>query len=146
MDRLNGDSENLAKYEGKVVLVANAASECGFTPQFDGLEDLYEKKRDEGSVILGFPADDVTHREPLTGEQIEGFCKANFGVTFPMFAEINALGDDAAPLFKVLPPPTWNFNKYLLDRDGRPVQNWGPETTPEDAELTGPIDAQLANS
>lgn len=85
-------------------------------------------------------------QEPLTDEQIEGFCKANFGVTFPMFAKINAIGDEAAPLFRELPPPTWNFNKYLFGRDGKLIENWGAETTPEDPELTGAIDAQLAQS
>lgn len=146
MDRLNGDEENLAKYKGKVVLVVNTASQCGFTPQFEGLEELYKQKEDEGFVILGFPADDVAGQEPLTDKQIEGFCKANFGVTFPMFAKINVLGDGAAPLFKELPAPTWNFNKYLVDRKGHLVENWGAETTPEDSELTSAIDAQLAKS
>lgn len=143
MDRLNGDSENLAKYEGKVVLVVNTASQCGFTGQFEGLQTLYEEKRDDGLVILGFPADDIAGQEPLSDEQIEGFCKANFGVTFPMFAKINVVGDEAAPLFQALPEPTWNFNKYLLDRKGVLVEQWGAETTPEDAELTEAIDAQL---
>lgn len=147
LDRLNGEPDDLAKYRGKVVLVVNTATECGFTPQFEQLEKLYEAKREAGFVILGFPADDVAHQEPRDDAAISEFCKANFGVTFPMFTKSNVVDEPLNPLYKELTaaqgPPDWNFNKYLLDRQGRPLQRWGPETAPDDTELTGAIDAQL---
>ncbi len=143
MPLLNGEQQDLAEYEGDVVLVVNTASECGFTPQFENLQSLYESKRDEGLVVLGFPADDVAGQEPRSNEEIAEFCEANYGVEFPMFALINAEGDDAHPLFRQLGEPDWNFNKYLLDRDGRLVERWGSTTGPEDAELVAAIDEQL---
>jgi glutathione peroxidase len=150
LDRLNGEPDNLTQYRGKVVLVVNTATECGFTPQFEQLEKLYEAKKGEGFVILGFPADDVAHQEPRDDAAISEFCKANFGVTFPMFTKSNVVDEPLNPLYKELTaaqgPPDWNFNKYLLDRQGRPLQRWGPETAPDDPELTGAIDAQLAPS
>jgi len=143
MERLNGEPEDLAKYQGKVVLVVNTASECGFTPQFEQLQSLYEDLGDEGLVILGFPADDVASQEPREDEAIARFCRANFGVTFPMFAKINVVGEEAAPLFKELGAPDWNFNKYLLGRDGLLLQQWGARTEPDDPELVGAIRAEL---
>lgn len=146
MDRLNGEPDDLSRYLGKVVLVVNTASECGFTPQFKQLEALYRAKRDAGFVILGFPADDVAGQEPRSDEEIAEFCRANFGVTFPMFAKINVVGDEAAPLFKQLGEPDWNFNKYLLDRRGRLLERWGATTEPDDPELVSAIDRQLSRS
>lgn len=147
LDRLNGEPDNLAGYRGKVVLVVNTATECGFTPQFEQLEKLYEAKKGEGFVILGFPADDVAHQEPRDDAAISEFCKANFGVTFPMFTKSNVVDEPLNPLYKELTaaqgPPDWNFNKYLLDRQGRPLERWGPETAPDDPELTAAIDEQL---
>ncbi len=103
-------------------MVVNTASECGFAPQFEQLEELYREKRSDGFVILGFPADDVAGQEPRSDEEIAEFCEANFGVSFPMFAKTNVIGEEANPLFKALAAeagePAWNFNKYLLDRDG----------------------------
>ena len=145
--RLNGQPDDLAKYQGKVVLVVNTATECGFTPQFEQLESLYKEKKAEGFTILGFPADDVAHQEPRDDEAIDEFCKANFGVTFPMFSKSNVVDEPLNPLYKELAAaqgePTYNFNKYLLDRRGRPIERWGPETEPDDPELVGAIDAQL---
>lgn len=147
LDRLDGKSDDLANYQGKVVLVVNTATECGFTPQFEQLQSLYEAKQDEGFVILGFPADDVAHQEPRDDAAISEFCKANFGVSFPMFTKSNVVDEPLNPLYKELTaaqgPPDWNFNKYLLDRQGRPLERWGPETAPDDPELTAAIDAQL---
>ena len=140
---LNGEEKDLADYEGDVVMVVNTASECGFTPQFEQLEGLYESKRDDGFVILGFPADDVAGQEPRSNEEIAEFCEANYGVEFPMFALVNAEGDDAHPLFQQLGEPDWNFNKYLLDREGRLIERWGASTAPDDPELVAAIDAQL---
>ncbi len=143
MQRLDGTPENLSRYLGKVALVVNTASECGFTSQFEGLERLYRDRRSEGLVILGFPADDVAGQEPRSDAAIAEFCRANFGVSFPMFAKVAVTGDDAAPLFSALGEPDWNFNKYLLDRRGRLVERWGATTEPDDPALTAAIEAQL---
>lgn len=145
MPLLNGEEQDLADYEGDVVMVVNTASECGFTPQFEQLQSLYERKRDEGFVILGFPADDVAGQEPRSNGEIAEFCKANYGVEFPMFALVAAEGDDAHPLFRQLGEPDWNFNKYLLGRDGRLVERWGASTAPDDPELLAALDAELAS-
>jgi glutathione peroxidase len=145
MDRLNGDPEPLSTYRGRVVLVVNTASECGFTPQFDPLEALYRRKRDDGLVVLGFPENDFAGQEPRSNREIAHFCKANFGVSFPMFAKIHVIGADAAPLFRELPSPDWNFNKYLLDRRGRLVDHWGAATAPDDPALTAAIDRELGS-
>jgi glutathione peroxidase len=142
MTRLDGSETDLSRYSGDVVLVVNTASECGFTPQFDELQALYEEHRDDGFVILGFPADDFA-QEPRSDEEIADFCEANFGVEFPMFAKSAVTGPDANPLFASLPEPDFNFNKYLLDRDGELVANWGASTTPDDPELAAAIDAEL---
>ena len=129
--------------------MVNTATECGFTGQFDGLETLYEENQDEGFVILGFPADDVAHQEPRSDEEITDFCKANFGVSFPMFEKSNVKDAPVNPVFEklnaALGAPTWNFNKYLLDREGRPVERFDVTTVPDDAELTSAIDRLLAS-
>jgi glutathione peroxidase len=144
---LDGRDQDLAAYRGKVVLVVNTASECGFAPQFGGLEDLYRERRNEGLVILGFPADDVVGQEPRSNEEIAEFCRANFGVTFPMFAKSNVVDDPVNPLFakltESLGEPTYNFNKYLLDRRGRPVERFDQGTEPDDPELTAAIEGEL---
>ena len=128
LPRLNGEPQDLASYDGKVVLVVNTATECGFTPQFEQLEQLYRQNRDRGFVILGFPADDVAHQEPRDDAAIAEFCKANFGVSFPMFAKSNVVEDPINPVFSKLNgelgPPTWNFHKYLLDRHGQAVEHY----------------------
>lgn len=142
MDRLDGAAENLSRYRGKVILVVNTASECGFTPQFEQLQELYESRSSDDFVVLGFPADDVAGQEPRADAAIAQFCRANFGVTFPMFAKVNVTGDDAAPLFKALGEPDWNFNKYLIDRRGELVERWGATTEPDDPELIAAIEAQ----
>ena len=144
---LNGAEQDLAEYRGDVVLVVNTATECGFTPQFDGLEDLYREHRDQGFVILGFPADDVAHQEPRDDAAIAEFCKENFGVSFPMFAKSNVVSDPLNPVFERLNadagPPTWNFNKYLLDRDGEVVEHYEAGTAPDDEALNRRIDELL---
>ena len=145
MERLNGDPQSLSNYRGRVVLIVNTASECGFTPQFEPLEALYRQKREQGFVILGFPENDFAGQEPRSNSEIAQFCKANFGVSFPMFAKVHVTGDQAAPLFRELPPPDWNFNKYLLDRRGRLVGNWGSATEPDDPALTAAVDRELGS-
>lgn len=137
----------LCQYEGKVLLVVNTASECGFAPQFEGLEALYRERRDEGFVILGFPADDIVGQEPRSDEEIAEFCEANYGVTFPMFSKSNVVDDPVNPLYvslsDALGEPTYNFNKYLLDRRGRPVERFDQTTEPDGPELGQAIDALL---
>ncbi len=144
---LNGERQDLSAYEDKVVLVVNTASECGFTPQFEGLEALYEKRGSEGFVILGFPADDVAGQEPRSDGQIAEFCEQNFGVSFPMFAKSNVVSEPVNPLFQRLAaaagPPSWNFNKYLLDRDGRVVERYDVSVEPDDPGLNARIDQLL---
>ena len=141
MELLDGTPQDLSEYRGKPVLVVNTASQCGFTPQFKGLQALHESRPD--LVILGFPSNDFAGQEPRSDEQIAEFCERNFGVEFPMFAKVKVKGDDAHPLFKALGEPEWNFDKYLLDRDGRLVERWGATTEPDDADLLTAIDAQL---
>src|ERR1019366_3146657 len=114
----------LSAYQGKVVLIVNVASRCGFTPQYAGLEALYEKYKDRGFVILGFPANNFGGQEPGTNEEIKTFCSTKYNVTFPMYSKISVKGDDMAPLYQFLTDATgseiqWNFTKFLVDKDGK---------------------------
>ena len=143
MQRLDGTPEDLSQYQGKVVLVVNTASECGFTPQFEGLQELYERHGGDDFAILGFPSNNFADQEPLGDEEIGEFCRANYGVSFPMFAKIEVKGDGAAPLFRELGEPDWNFNKYLLGRDGLLIRQWGARTAPDDPGITGAIEREL---
>jgi glutathione peroxidase len=149
LPRLNGEPDDLASYRGKVVLVVNTASECGFTPQFEGLEALYRERRKEGLVILGFPADDIVGQEPRSNEEIAEFCTANFGVSFPMFSKSNVVDEPLNPLFAslaaALGEPSFNFNKYLLDRRGRPIERFDAGIEPDDPQLSARIDELLAS-
>ncbi|MBM3666592.1 MAG: glutathione peroxidase [Actinobacteria bacterium] len=144
---LDGTEQDLGRYLGRVVLVVNTASECGFAPQFGGLESLHRERGGEGLVVLGFPADDVAGQEPRSDDEIAEFCKANFGVSFPMFSKSNVVSDPVNPLFAELAAelgePSYNFNKYLIDRRGRPVERFDQSTEPDDPELTAAIEAQL---
>ena len=144
---LTGEEQDLSDFEGDVVLVVNTASECGYTPQFEGLQALYDERRSDGFTVLGFPADDVAGQEPRDDAAIKEFCEENFGVEFPMFAKSNVVGESANLLFQrlaaVAGEPTWNFNKYLLDREGRVVEHYEQGTGPDDPELTARIDELL---
>jgi len=145
--RLNGERDDLARYRGDVVLVVNAATECGYTPQFEGLEALYREHRGDGLVVLGFPANDFAGQEPRSNDEIAEFCEANYGVTFPMFAKTVVTGEGANALFRRLGAeagaPEWNFNKYLVDRDGKVVARFGAGTEPDGPELAERLDAVL---
>ncbi len=147
---LNGTPQPLSTYKGKVVLVVNTASECGYTPQYAGLEKLYESYKDKGFVILGFPSNDFGAQEPGTATEIATFCKKNYGVTFPMFAKVATKGADQAPVYKFLAPtdggPKWNFHKYLVGKDGKILHAYPSKVAPESADLHKDIDAALANS
>jgi glutathione peroxidase len=137
---LAGAEQSLAEYAGKVVLVVNTASQCGFTPQYAGLEQLYRDYADRGLVVLGFPCDQFGHQEPGDAEEIGAFCEKNYGVTFPMFDKIEVNGDDAHPLYNWLKQEKggvlgsaikWNFTKFLVGRDGQVVRRYGSATTPD---------------
>lgn len=148
--RLLGKQENLCKnYQGKVVLVVNTASHCGYTGQYQGLEALYQRYRRRGFVVLGFPSEEFGKQEFADEAEIQKFCQANFGVSFPMFAKGSVKGPTAIPLFQTLAQkagqaPSWNFNKYLLGRDGRVLRHFSSEITPEDAGLVDVLEAALA--
>ena len=132
---IDGEEKNLADYQGKVVLIVNVASRCGFTTQYEGLQRLYEEKKDDGLVILGFPANNFGGQEPGTGEEIKQFCTREFGVTFPLFEKISVKGEDQHPLYKQLAAqpapiggdPKWNFTKFLVDRRGKVVARFDAE-------------------
>ena len=139
-ETLSGDLQSLSEYAGKVVLVVNTASQCGFTPQFGGLERLWDRYADDGLVVLGFPCNQFGNQEPGDAEQIGDFCKANDGVTFPMFAKVDVNGPDAHPLYQWLRSERsgllgdrvrWNFTKFLIGRDGTVLKRFGSTTKPE---------------
>ncbi len=143
------DSVNLCEaYEGEVLLLVNTASKCGNTPQYDGLEAMYEEYREQGFAVLGFPSNDFMGQEPGTEEQIEEFCRLTYGVEFPMFEKTLVKGGNAHPLFKQLAAvdkaPTWNFQKYLVGRDGKLIRSFTPRTQPNDPELVKAIQAAIA--
>ena len=138
---LDGSGKDLSDYAGQVVLVVNTASKCGFTPQYKGLQKLYEEFRDEGFVVLGFPCDQFAHQEPGTDEEIGAFCERNFGVEFPLFSKIEVNGPGAHPLYDWLKSEKsgvlggrikWNFTKFLVGRDGHVIDRFGPNRKPED--------------
>ena len=135
-------------YEGQVVLVVNTASKCGNTPQYDGLEKLYDEYGDAGLVVLGFPSNDFMGQEPGTEEQIEEFCRLTYGVEFPMFEKTTVKGDAAHPFYRQLADasgtyPTWNFHKYLIGRNGELLAEFSPRTKPYDDRVVGAIEAAL---
>ena len=130
----------MADYEGKVVLVVNTASKCGFTPQYAGLQELYERYQSKGLVILGFPCDQFAHQEPGSEEEIAQFCEMNYGVTFPMFAKVDVNGKNTHPVIQLLKDNLksplgkaikWNFTKFLIGPDGTPLKRYEPTVTPE---------------
>lgn len=131
----------LAPYKGKVLLIVNTASRCGFTPQFTGLEKLYKTHKDKGFAVLGFPCNQFASQEPLSEKQIENFCRIDYGVSFPMFAKIDVNGANAHPLYRYLKSNApgllgseaikWNFTKFLIDRNGKVIRRYAPSTTPE---------------
>ena len=147
----DGSDFALATLRGKVVLLVNTASKCGYTKQYAGLQKLFVTYADRGLVVIGIPSNDFLSQEPGTDSDIKEFCQRNFGVTFPLMAKLDVKGDTQAPLYRYLtvesPLPgkiTWNFNKFLIGRDGKLVSRYGSGTTPEDAELVKAIEAALA--
>jgi glutathione peroxidase len=144
------DVVNLGEtYRGKVILVVNTASKCGNTPQYDGLEKLYDEFQDDGLVVLGFPSNDFFGQEPGTEEEIQEFCRLTYGVRFPMFEKVTVKEGEAHPFFDQLAAaagtyPTWNFHKYLIGRDGQVVAEFSPRTQPYDDKLVSSIRGALA--
>jgi glutathione peroxidase len=152
LNSIDGAPAPLAGYKGKVVLLVNVASQCGYTPQYSALEAIYEKYKDRGFVILGFPANNFGAQEPGTNEEIKTFCTRKYSVTFPMYAKISVKGADQAPLYTYLTKETpsgisgeikWNFTKFLVDRDGKVVQRFESAVTPDSKEVTESIEKQL---
>jgi glutathione peroxidase len=146
---LQDEAVSLCEFRGKVLLVVNTASECGFTPQYEGLEKLYRRYRDRGLVVLGFPANDFGGQEPGSNKQIADFCQVNYGVTFPVFAKSAVVGKNANEVFRDLAAktgtaPRWNFHKYLVDRSGTPVASFATRVEPLDPKLTREIERLLA--
>jgi len=171
--KITGMPASLAEHKGKVVLVVNVASKCGLTPQYEGLEALYRKYRDQGFVVAGFPANDFAGQEPGTSEEIQSFCTTNFGVDFPMYDKITVVGAHKHPLYSLLihlqpkaistgpvpfaedlkkygispngePELLWNFEKFLVSRSGEVVARFAPDTKPADPALITAIEAELA--
>jgi glutathione peroxidase len=173
VSKITGEGTSLAEFKGKVLLVVNVASKCGLTPQYEGLESLYEQFRGQGLVVAGFPANNFKSQEPGTNEEIQSFCTTNFGVKFPMFGKISVAGDDKHQLYKVLttaqptaisvaevpfrqklkgygietnadPEVLWNFEKFLVSREGEIVKRFSPDTLPDAPELVAAIRQELA--
>ena len=144
---------SLKSYSGKAVLLVNVASRCGFTPQYAGLEALYEKYKDRGLVIVGIPANNFASQEPGTEEEIKKFCSSKYNVTFPMMAKVSVLGDDETPLYKFLTDKSanpqiggdikWNFTKFLFDRNGKPVARFEPAVTPDSPQVIAAVESAL---
>ncbi|HWT15607.1 MAG TPA: glutathione peroxidase [Patescibacteria group bacterium] len=137
------------KYDGKVLLIVNTASKCGFTPQYEGLEAMHAKYEAQGFAVLGFPSNEFMGQEPGTEEEIKEFCTLTYGVKFPMFEKTTVKGDDASVLYKRLKEatgdaPGWNFHKYLVDRNGKVVKSFGSRTKPDDEELVGLVEKLIA--
>jgi glutathione peroxidase len=153
LDSIDGLPTSLAKFKGKVLLIVNVASRCGFTPQYAGLEALYNKYKDRGFVVLGFPANNFLRQEPGTNEAIKAFCSTKYHVTFPMFAKVSVKGADKTPLYQFLTdkeanPSTggaigWNFAKFLADKNGKVIARFASKVTPESAELISVLEAAL---
>ncbi|HVZ82186.1 MAG TPA: hypothetical protein VG893_00830 [Terracidiphilus sp.] len=173
--KITGEDASLAEFKGKVVLVVNVASKCGLTPQYEALENVYEQYRGQGLVIAAFPANDFKSQEPGTNEEIQTFCTTNYDVKFPLFSKITVVGPEKHPLYAALiaaqpkavsvsevpfaeklhgygiatnpePEILWNFEKFLLSRDGEVVKRFAPDTAPDAPELIAAIEAELAKS
>lgn len=149
VDRIDGSQASLGDYAGKVLLVVNVASKCGLTPQYDGLEALYRSYKDKGLTVVGFPANNFMGQEPGTNEEIQEFCRLTYGVDFPMFAKISVKGEDRHPLYDALAGDediSWNFEKFLIGRDGKVAARFAPKTVPEDPAVIAAIEAELAKN
>jgi glutathione peroxidase len=172
--KITGEDTSLAEFKGHVLLVVNVASKCGLTPQYEGLEKVYEQYKGQGLVVTGFPANDFKSQEPGSNDEIQSFCSLNYGVKFPLFEKITVVGPEKHPLYKALieeqpkaesvsdvpfreklkgygiegnpdPEVLWNFEKFLVSRSGKVVKRFAPDTQPDAPELTAAIEAELAS-
>jgi glutathione peroxidase len=153
MNDIEGKPVSLSKYRGKVLLIVNVASKCGFTKQYSGLQKLYDKYRDQGLVVLGFPANNFGGQEPGTNSEIKNFCSVRFNITFPMFSKISVKGDDIHRFYEYLTNPDknpgfggpiqWNFNKFLIGRDGKTVARYPSKAEPLDSKVTQAVEREL---
>ncbi len=147
MKSIDGQDTPLANWKGKVMLFVNVASQCGYTPQYKGLEELYRKYKDRGFVVVGVPANNFGSQEPGSNEEIKQFCTRNYSVTFPMMAKVSVKGSDTAPLYQYLQQAAgdvrWNFTKFLVGKDGKVIQKFDSGIAPESAELTKAIEQAL---
>ena len=145
---LDGKTQPLSAYQGKVTLVVNVASECGFTPQYEGLEKLHEQLGNKGFEVLGFPSNEFGAQEPGTPEQIQSFCRTKFGVKFPMFEKVETKGTNQHPVYRFVTAkygePKWNFHKYLIGKDGKVIAAFSSKVAPESAELKSAIETALS--
>jgi glutathione peroxidase len=146
----NGKEKKLSDFKGKVLLIVNTASECGFTPQYQGLQEIYDRYKDRGFEVLGFPCNQFGHQEPGTDKDIQSFCQLNYGVTFPIFAKVDVNGENAHPVFQFLKSEKggllgdgikWNFTKFLVDVEGNVVDRYAPQTIP--VRIAGDIEKLL---
>ena len=152
LNSLDGENISLSDFEGDILLIVNTASECGYTPQYEGLQELYESYSDNGFKVLGFPANNFGGQEPGTDEEIAQFCQANYGVSFPMFSKISVKGEDQHPLFNYLTSAenpdftgdiSWNFEKFLIDRNGNVVRRFKSNVEPMSEELVSAVEENL---
>lgn len=154
LNSIDGQPASLGAYKGKVLLVVNVASRCGFTPQYSALESVYEKYKDRGFVIVGVPANNFGAQEPGTNEEIKSFCTRKYNVQFPMMSKVSVKGSDTTPLYQYLTDPSanpktggeikWNFTKFLFDRNGNIVARFEPEVTPDSPQVVGAIEKALS--
>jgi glutathione peroxidase len=150
---IDGQPVSLSSYHGKVLLLVNVASKCGYTPQYAGLESLYEKYKDRGLIIVGIPANNFAGQEPGTNAEIKTFCRNKYNVSFPMMSKVSVLGDDKTPLYVFLTDKSvnpqiggdikWNFTKFLFDRNGKPVARFEPAVTPDSPQVTAAVESAL---
>ena len=150
MNSIDGKPAPLAAYKGKIVLVVNVASRCGYTPQYTGLEALYQKYKSQGLVIVGFPANNFGMQEPGTDEEIKTFCSSKYNVTFPIYSKISVKGGDKAPLYEYLTSTgggevKWNFTKFLVGRDGKVITRFESAVTPESTDIVSAVEKALKN-
>jgi glutathione peroxidase len=148
LSTIDGSAAPLSAYKGKVLLLVNVASKCGYTPQYAGLQSLYEKYRDRGLVVIGIPANNFGGQEPGTNEEIKTFCTRNYNVSFPMMSKVSVKGSDMAPLYGYLTQTggdvKWNFTKFLVGKDGRVIERFESKVKPDSAELTAAVEKALS--